>query len=66
MAPTLASKSLFGISLSNLLSVVGSAGGFVGGVIGGGIINFIATDSGLQKEKIPLWLAGVLRLFLKF
>ena len=63
----LAGKTFLGLKISNILSGAllfnggGLVGGLVGGYIGGSIINFIASDTNLQNQNIPMWIASIIK-----
>ncbi len=45
-----------------LVEAGGLLGGALGGFLGGSIINGLATDSGIQNQNVPLWVASLIKL----
>jgi hypothetical protein len=66
---TLSGKTFLGMKIgsifsSKLLMTMGNfLGGAIGGFIGSKLINYIAIDSGILNQEIPMWLATLLKFF---
>ena len=65
----LSGKTVLGLKIgavfsSKLLMMMGNfLGGAIGGFIGSKLINYIAIDSGILNQEIPMWLATLLKFF---
>lgn len=65
----LAGKSFWGTTISRVFSKAFLAqtgnllGGALGSYLGGKFVNELATNSGLQKQNIPVWVTTILKFF---